>query len=90
MLADDTINIITNLDTNTDVCFIQKFSFEDGTHLTLGVHNEDNIGVEDVYKCFTATSWYFVKNNYKDVDTDNWRRSLAELISLAQKGESHE
>ncbi len=73
---------ISKLSTNSEVCYVQDFSFQDGRQITVAIHNEDNDFSEDIFRCLIAGLWNYSFGNFDEVDGINWRNSFQKLLRL--------
>ncbi|AUR01367.1 hypothetical protein PhaeoP88_04055 (plasmid) [Phaeobacter inhibens] len=70
---------ISQLETNSDTCYVQPFQSNTGWIL-LSVHNEDNDYSEDIYRCFVAALWWYSYATLEGLDTVDWRNSLVNIL----------
>ena len=71
---------ISELNTNTDVCYVQDFRISNDQRVTVGIHNEDNDYSEDTYRCLTVALWQYKYGNTEGFDGINWQISFTTLI----------
>lgn len=82
MLGKRAVDAISENNTQTDVCYVQKIHFTSGEELTVGVHNFVSDRLEDVYRCFAVTLWFHSFGYIDGVDTGDWRTSIKRLFDL--------
>lgn len=78
---DNTQNSIMQLNTNSDICYVQPIKKEGGGQIVLSVYNFKTFGEDGMLHCLTAGLWFFQKGTIEGLDLSDWRKSFVELVS---------
>ena len=66
---------------NTDTCNIQDLVVASGVVVTIVIHDDDEGGPKDVFRCLVAGLWCYDRRSLDGLDAVAWRASYMALLA---------